>query len=343
MNSSKYASIILLSIGIFFILFIGKSIILPFVFSILFYYIIRSIRRLIDRNKFLQEKIPDWSKHLLASIILFGMFFSIVNTIVINAPNLPLEIIKHSKNITHLSSSLKGFLGEVYTLKLLNTIQTFDYSSITNYILSSFSTFISDVMLVIFYVLFLFFEQNKFKSKLKMMFKSEEKHTNTITIFRNIEHTMIQYIGIKTLISLISATICFFIMYFMNLKLPLLWATGVFVFSYIPVIGTFFAVILPFSFSIIQYGNFSSSILLLVLLSTMLLTVTNLIEPRIAGKSLNISPLVALISLSVWGSLWGFSGMIISVPLTVMIIILFANFENTKAIAILLSNDGNVE
>ena len=271
------------------------------------------------------------------------MFFSIVNTIVINAQNLPLEITKHSKNITHLSTSLKGFLGEAYTLKLLNTIQTFDYSSITNYILSSFSTFISDVMLVIFYILFLFFEQNKFKSKLEMMFKTEEKHANTVTIFRNIEHTMIQYIGIKTLISLISATICFFIMYFMNLKLPLLWATGVFVFSYIPVIGTFFAVILPFSFSIIQYGNFSSSILLLILLSTMLLTVTNLIEPRIAGKSLNISPLVALISLSVWGSLWGFSGMIISVPLTVMIIILFANFENTKAIAILLSNDGNVE
>jgi predicted PurR-regulated permease PerM len=60
------------------------------------------------------------------------------------------------------------------------------------------------------------------------------------------------------------------------------------------------------------------------------------------GNSLNISPLVVLLTLTLWGLLWGIPGMLLSVPITVILIIIMSEFEETKPIAILLSRNGNL-
>ena len=71
--------------------------------------------------------------------------------------------------------------------------------------------------------------------------------------------------------------------------------------------------------------------------------VGNLIEPRFLGKSLNLSPLIILIALALWGAIWGILGMFLSVPMTVMLMIIFAHFEATRPIAIILSQDGYIK
>ena len=70
------------------------------------------------------------------------------------------------------------------------------------------------------------------------------------------------------------------------------------------------------------------------------LIIGNVLEPRLMGNSLNISPLVVILSLAVFGALWGITGMILCVPLTVILIIVFSHFESTKMIAIILSDKG---
>jgi len=61
------------------------------------------------------------------------------------------------------------------------------------------------------------------------------------------------------------------------------------------------------------------------------------------GNALNISSLVAILALSFWGWLWGITGMILSIPITVMIVIVFAQFPSTRSVAILLSGTGKVD
>ena len=68
----------------------------------------------------------------------------------------------------------------------------------------------------------------------------------------------------------------------------------------------------------------------------------NVVEPRMMGRTLKLSPLVILLSLALWGSLWGVIGMFLSVPITVIALIVFAQFRQTRPIAILLSDDGNI-
>ncbi len=70
--------------------------------------------------------------------------------------------------------------------------------------------------------------------------------------------------------------------------------------------------------------------------------VGNVIEPRYLARSLNLSPLVILVSLVIWGTMWGVIGLFLSVPITVMMMIFFAHFDKTKGIAILLSENGQI-
>ena len=69
----------------------------------------------------------------------------------------------------------------------------------------------------------------------------------------------------------------------------------------------------------------------------------NILEPRLTGSSLNISPLVVILSLALWGSIWGIVGMFLCVPLTVIAVIVLSYFEPTRPIAILLSGNGKIE
>ncbi len=61
------------------------------------------------------------------------------------------------------------------------------------------------------------------------------------------------------------------------------------------------------------------------------------------GRSLNISPLVTILALVVWGQIWGITGMLLSVPITVVMVIILSQFESTKGVAILLSENGDIE
>ncbi len=72
------------------------------------------------------------------------------------------------------------------------------------------------------------------------------------------------------------------------------------------------------------------------------LLVGNILEPRLMGDNLNISPLVVVLALILWSMLWGVVGMFLSVPITVAIIIICSQFETTRAVAVLLSKNGNV-
>jgi len=69
---------------------------------------------------------------------------------------------------------------------------------------------------------------------------------------------------------------------------------------------------------------------------------SNGVEPRLIGRTLNLSPLVILFSLGVWGSIWGFAGLLLSIPITVTVMIILSQFQSTRAIAIMLSDNGQI-
>lgn len=132
-------------------------------------------------------------------------------------------------------------------------------------------------------------------------------------------------------------------MFFFGLDFFVFWAFLIFLFNYIPNVGSIIAVFFPVTFSLIQYESVSLTMIFLVLMIGAQVLMGNFIEPRLMGNKLNLSPLVILISLIFWGTLWGPIGMLLSVPIMVMINIVLAHIEVTRPIAILLSEKGIVK
>jgi predicted PurR-regulated permease PerM len=95
-------------------------------------------------------------------------------------------------------------------------------------------------------------------------------------------------------------------------------------------------------FAVLQFGEFTPGMLVLSIVGAIQMIVGNIIEPRLMGNTLNISPLVVFLTLAIWGVIWGISGMLLSVPITVILIIIMSEFPGTQPFAILLSQSGNL-
>ena len=116
----------------------------------------------------------------------------------------------------------------------------------------------------------------------------------------------------------------------------------IFITSYIPTIGAIVACALPILYSLITAPSLHQPILTAIGLIGLQILFGNILEPKLTGKTLNLSTLAILINLVFWGMIWGIAGMFFSVPLLVAIFITTAQFDSTRWIAILLSADGNI-
>jgi predicted PurR-regulated permease PerM len=143
-------------------------------------------------------------------------------------------------------------------------------------------------------------------------------------------------------VSFITGLASYLILWIIGIDFAFFWAFLIFLLNYIPTVGSLIGTVFPALIALLQFDSMRPAVLVLVLVGIVQVLVGNLLEPKLMGNSLNVSPLVVLLSLTLWGSLWGVVGMILSVPITVMMVIVFAQFESTKSVAILLSEKGNV-
>jgi AI-2 transport protein TqsA len=125
------------------------------------------------------------------------------------------------------------------------------------------------------------------------------------------------------------------------LENALFWALVIFLLSYVPVIGAIAGSILPTVFALVQFSTPVPAVVILATTQIIGFVVGNIIQPRMTGDTLNLSILMVFLSLAFWGKLWGGPGTFLAVPLTVMAMIILSQFESTRWIAVMMSNNGN--
>ena len=153
---------------------------------------------------------------------------------------------------------------------------------------------------------------------------------------------MARYLGIKTIISLLTGFLSYLVLISVEINFAIFWAFLIFLLNFIPTIGSLLGTIFPALFCLLQFGDFSIALTVFLIVGVIQVFIGNFLEPKWLGNSMNISPLVSILSLVFWGLIWGTTGMVISVPITVVIIIILSQFESTKNVAILLSEKGGI-
>jgi predicted PurR-regulated permease PerM len=188
----------------------------------------------------------------------------------------------------------------------------------------------------------MFIEQSTFHRKFAALFPNRTQSKKMRYIFHSIDENMKKYMFMKTFISAITALLSYFWLHFMGLEFAGVWAFIVFITSYIPTIGAIVACSLPILYSLITADSMNVPILVAIGLISLQVGLGNVLEPKLTGKTLNLSTLAILINLVFWGMLWGIAGMFFSVPLLVATFIITAQFDSTRWIAILLSANGEI-
>jgi predicted PurR-regulated permease PerM len=147
----------------------------------------------------------------------------------------------------------------------------------------------------------------------------------------------------KTLICLLTGILSYIVLLLVGVDFPVFWAFLIFLFNYIPVIGSYVATLLPVIFSFLQFGSFTPGLMVLIFVGAIQVVIGNFIDPRFMGNSVNLSPLVIILSMAFWGAIWGITGMFLSVPIMVIIVIAFSKMPRFRPFAILMSGNGEID
>ena len=324
------------------LLIYAEPILIPLVISFLIWFIVKKTRDLIDRIGFMRKYIPRWVKTLVASAGIFALLLFVGKLLVLNIENFGKSYSNYASNAAIIGEKIHHLLGIDIQAEIISFFENFNFADSLHIFINSISEVLGNMMMIVFYTIFIFIEESLFKEKMNLIFKYSKGTSDYQETMAKIDRTMAHYIGLKSLIALLTATLGYIVFYFVGIDVPMFWAFLLFMFNFIPSVGPILASILPALFSLLQFGEFGPFLIILIGMTAISVLIGNFIEPRLMGNTLNISPLVAIISLAVWGALWGVIGMLLCVPITVAMIIIFSQFTSTRKIAILLSEKGRV-
>ncbi len=199
-------------------------------------------------------------------------------------------------------------------------------------------SFSKTIFLISIMTAFILLEMRLTKRKMHYAFKDNREKITRIS--NQIINQTMRYISIKFFISLATGVVCGLVSLIIGLDFPIVWGFLAFIMNFIPIFGSVISVGLTTIFSLIQfYPSWGKTLFVLIFMTSVNMVLGNIIEPRIEGKNLGISPVIILISLSLWGYIWGFTGMLLAVPLMVIIKIVCENIDYLKGLAILIGND----
>jgi AI-2 transport protein TqsA len=340
---------IMLLVG--YLLYVGRSIFIPLTISLFLAFLIVSLKSAIRAIPKVGRFIPQFLAFILAFATIVLVMISLAEIVRRNIDALITDLPLYQARLTEVSTAAMDWLDRnisfaddlVDGLKKIQQDLLGQIPSLVGDIGIVVRTLAASLVTIFLYTAFMLVERGRFLRKIAKLSTSRADREHVNDIIRDISDLLAKYISIKTLMNMIVASISFLIMYSLGIKYAGFWALMSFALNYIPIIGSIIGVLMPTLLALVQPGGgVGLSLLTLTLLTGAEQFFGSFVEPRTVGKSLNLSPLVILLSLALWGSLWGFAGMLLCVPITVAALIIFSQIEETRALAILISDNGDI-
>lgn len=219
-------------------------------------------------------------------------------------------------------------------------VRSVNMSTVLLALAGGFRSVASNTVFILIYLAFLYPAAARIHHKLDRMYPNPDERDHVREVLTSIRRLMAQYLWVQTILASIVGALTYLTLLALGLHNAMFWGVLAFFLNFIPTIGPIAAVALPTLFAVVQYQTLGPIAAVGGGLLFMQLIVANVVQPRMMSDSLNLSAVVVLLSLAVWGFLWGLTGALLSAPLTVMVMVILAQFSNTRWVAILLSADG---
>jgi len=320
----------------------GKPLLVPVVLAFVLWYLINAVDQLLRRVPLLGSRSPRGLSLAVAAVTVLGLIVLAgsligrqINEMITTAPEYWLNLERQFARI------LVGFgYDEAVTLRTLT--DEVDINAYLLGLLANFTSVTRQFLLVLLYTLFLLVEQHTFPRKLAALQLNTGRKIRLMGVLDKLNHAIRAYVGVKFAASFATGLLSYFVIEYAGIDFAIFWAFSIFALNFIPTIGSIVATILPSMMALVQYDHLSPFLIVAIGVGAIQLCIGGLLEPKLYGDALNISPFVIIFSLILWGLLWGVVGMLLCVPITFILITFLAQFQSTRPVAVLLSRRGRV-
>ncbi len=344
MKILNYTATAVLIFLIFYLLFIGKDLLLPLVIAIALWYLINVLARAFSRIAIGSLRFPmpvcltaSFLTFIFLVLALINFLSSTVDDVLEVAPIYQENLTTRLERISFVDVS--EFEGQSLPQLLTTWINIPSYAAS---IASSLTSILASGGLILIYIGFLFLEQGHFSNKITALVADPNKEQDANKIINRIRDDIQKYITIKVITSSLTGILSYIILRIVDVDFAGVWALLIFLLNFIPTIGSIIATIFPALIALAQSDGYTLFLVVLFGIGALQVCIGNILEPRLMGSSFNLSPIIILLNLALWGYIWGIPGMFLCVPFLIIVTIILSHFPQTRPMAIILSSDGRL-
>jgi predicted PurR-regulated permease PerM len=326
----------------FVLLIEGRDLLIPIAVAIMIWYLLNALARGYHRLNLGTRHLPNWVAMALAIVTVLVGLALVAELISGNIADVSAAAPIYQANIEVLIAKASSLAGFETPPDIAAVFEQVDLHKLASRFAAAAASFAGNFGIVLIYVLFLLFEQRGFDKKMRALFPETEHREEVRSLLHRMQEQIQTYVAIKTFTSALTGGVSYVVLLIVGVDFAEFWGFIIFLLNYIPTVGSLLGIIFPALLALIQFSTPVPFFIVLGGIGIVQFLIGNVLEPRLTGASLNISPLVVILSLALWGSIWGIVGMFLCVPLTVIAMIILSYFERTRPIAILLSGNGRI-
>ncbi|WP_020559880.1 AI-2E family transporter [Thiofilum flexile] len=325
------------------LLVIGRDILIPLIIAIVIWYVLDTVARYFQSISLGGFHVPRVLAVLLALAISILLVLLAMDMIATNARSLAQDAPSYQLRIEAKINHILGVFAPDVKLNMSRFNDLFNLEKLVSWVVSAVSGFLGIASLVIIYIIFIVSEQAAIPKKITALFTDTEQRDQVNATLDRLDKNIRTYLTVKTFVSLLTGVLCYIVLALFDVNYPAFWGFIAFLLNYIPTIGSLISVIFPALLSLVQFDSYLPFFGVSIVLTMVQFSIGNILEPYLMGSRLNLSGLVIILALAVWGAIWGITGMILSVPIMVIIMLLLSSMPSTRPIAILLSSNGVID
>jgi AI-2 transport protein TqsA len=313
----------------------------PLTLAVLLAYAILPIHRALSRR--VSARLAGPLLALLVALVVFILAVLIYGNLVELRDELPRLIDRARRLVEHARTWGRERLPD-WMLKSAPQVDRDEADTVARLkaiaagLVNAAAGFLAEALIVGFYLIFLLLEARRFPERLRAGFAPEQAG-RVLEVLTSINRAITSYLRVKVLASLVTALPVVAILWAFGVPFPVMWGVLTFVGNFIPYVGSLVAFVIPVLLAFLELEPAWRPLAVLVLLVLVQLVTNNFVEPRLTAHAVDLSPLVVLVALAFWGLCWGVVGMVLAVPLTVLLKIVWENVALTRPLARLMSED----
>jgi AI-2 transport protein TqsA len=322
------------------LLWFGRGLLIPIVVATFLLILTMALIDRLDSVTIAGHSVPRRIARVLSIVFMVLAVLGLGSLVSNQAAAISEAAPRYAERIADLKIQIDSFLGPDRVASLQRAIAEADVNSLLADFAASAGGAIGNVVLILLYFAFMLAERGAFFAKIPRLCATDDGAQRLTDSMESISVGVQQYVWINTLTSGMSSILAFVVLKVVGVDFAVVLALLVFLLSFIPTLGSFLCLVTLVLAALLQFDTVTPALIVAVVYGGGDAIIGNIVQPKLQGKSLNMSSLMVMVALAFWGMMWGGVGAFMAVPLTVVIMIVCSQVPALRAFAILLSSDG---